>query len=82
MNFFGIVIAIYYNDHEPSHFHAIYGEHSGTFAIKNLQMIEGSLPRRAISLVLEWAFFHRKELERNWKLAKEHKSLLWIEPLE
>lgn len=38
--FFGIVIAIYYNDHEPSHFHAIYGEHSGTFAIKNLQMIE------------------------------------------
>ena len=60
--FLGIVIAMYYKEHEPPHFHAKYGNQSGVFSIAELKLIEGSLPKRIISLVLEWAFEHRKEL--------------------
>ncbi|MEW6187956.1 MAG: DUF4160 domain-containing protein [Thermodesulfobacteriota bacterium] len=45
-------------------------------------MIEGSLPRRAISLILEWAFLHREELMDNWLRANRHEDLLSIKPLE
>ena len=60
--FLGIVIAMYYKEHEPPHFHAKYGNQSGVFSIAELKLIEGSMPKRIISLVLEWAFEHRKEL--------------------
>jgi len=80
--FFGITIAMFYNDHEPPHFHAIYGEYKATFSIEDLRILEGKLPRRVISLILEWAFLHREELKREWGLTKEHKPLFWIEPLE
>lgn len=80
--FFGIIIAMFYDDHHPPHFHAIYGEYKTTFSIEDLRILEGKLPRRVISLVLEWAFLHRDELRREWELAKEHKPLFWIEPLE
>ena len=80
--FFGIIIAMFYDDHHPPRFHAIYGEYKTMFSIEDLQILGGKLPRRVISLVLEWAFLHREELRREWELAKEHKPLFWIEPLE
>ena len=80
--FFGIVIAIYYKDHQPPHFHAKYGDQTGVFAIDDLRLIEGQLPKRVISLILEWAFQHREELMNNWKLAVSKKPLLKIAPLE
>jgi len=80
--FFGIVIAIYYSDHGPPHFHAKYGDETGVFSIDDLKLIEGRLPRRAASLVLEWAFEHRDELMRDWELAMAKKPLLRIAPLE
>src|SRR6266513_2220657 len=52
--FYGIVIQIYYGDHPPAHFHAVYGEHVAKIAIDTLQIIEGSIPARALSLVREW----------------------------
>jgi len=51
--FFGIVIAMYYNDHQPSHFHASYGEQEALIAIDTLAVFRGRLPRRAMALVLE-----------------------------
>ena len=80
--FFGIVIAIYYSDHTPPHFHAKYGDETGVFSIDDLKLIEGRLPKRAASLVLEWAFEHRDELMRDWELALARKPLLKIAPLE
>ena len=80
--FFGIVIAMFYDDHNPPHFHAIYREHKAIFSIEDLKMLAGYLPKRAVSLVLEWAFIHREELRKNWELAKEHKPLIKIDPLE
>jgi hypothetical protein len=51
--FFGIIISMYYNDHIPSHFHAAYGEFKITISIENLGIIDGWLPPRALSLVIE-----------------------------
>ena len=80
--FFGIVIAMYYNDHAPPHFHARYGEYEATFSIDTLAVLEGSLPRRAGALVLEWASQHREELVRDWELARQALPLQAIPPLE
>jgi hypothetical protein len=73
---------MYYNEHAPPHFHAKYAGQRAAFSIPELQIIEGSLPRRAISLVLEWAFLHRDELMDNWLRADSHEDLQAIEPLE
>ena len=80
--FFGIIIAMYYKDHDPPHFHAKYAGQRASFAISDLRIIEGSLPRRAVSLVLEWAFEHRQELMENWQWAERGENLLKIQPLE
>lgn len=80
--FFGIVIAMYYRDHAPPHFHASYGGDSARFSIETLELLEGSLPRRVVSLVVEWAFAHRDELSKDWELARERKPLFDITPLD
>ena len=80
--FFGIVIAMYFKEHGPPHFHAKYAGQRAAFAISDLRMIEGNLPRRAISLVLEWAFQHRGELMDNWQRVGRREALLKIDPLE
>ena len=79
--FLGIVIAMYYQEHRPPHFHAKYCGETGVFSIAELKMIEGSLPKRIIPLVLEWAFEHRDELMTNWELARAKRPLLDIPPL-
>jgi len=65
--FFEIVIRIYFNDHNPAHFHAEYGEHEALLEIDTLAVLRGELPRRALALVLEWAALHRQELRADWK---------------
>jgi len=80
--FFGIVIAMYYNDHAPPHFHARYAEHEATFRIDTLALLEGSLPRRATALVLERADAHGPELSEDWDLARSGRPLNRIAPLE
>ncbi len=79
--FLGIIITMYYKDHPPSHFHVKYGEYKAVFSIDELKIIEGDLPSRVISLVLEWAFIHREELRQDWELAVSFKPLNKIEPL-
>ena len=79
--FFGIVIAMYYKEHFPPHFHAKYAGQRASFSIGELKMIEGELPRRAISLVLEWAFQHREELMENWERAQNKEEIKKIDPL-
>ena len=80
--FFGIVIRMYYREHPPSHFHAKYAEHAASFSVETLEMTEGSLPRRARALVLEWASVHREELAANWRRASRQEPLQPIAPLE
>lgn len=73
---------MYYNDHEPPHFHARYGSQKGRFTIESLQMFEGDLSTRAANLVTEWARLHQEELRREWALARQKKPLFAIEPLK
>ena len=73
---------MYFDDHPPPHFHAIYGEDEVKIAIETLKVIEGGLPRRALALVLDWAELHRQELRDNWVRAQEHEPLRPIQPLE
>jgi hypothetical protein len=80
--FYGIVIAMCYKDHEPPHFHAKYAGQTGVFSIADLSLLEGDLPKRVVSMVLEWAFEHRTELQNDWELAAEKKPLRQIPPLD
>ncbi len=80
-SFYGIVIAMYYRDHEPPHFHAIYGEHEAQLVIASLEVLGGELPPRALRLAREWAEMHRSELEANWARARAHEPLATIDPL-
>lgn len=80
--FFGIVIAIYWQEHGVPHFHAKYAGNRASFSIADLRLLEGSLPPRVRALVLEWAFIHRDELMADWELAMAKKPLNSIEPLE
>lgn len=79
--FYGIVIAMFYNDHEPPHFHARYAEYRARVAIDGGAVLDGELPPRAARLVREWAELHRAELETDWRLAQELRPLIPIEPL-
>ncbi|MDI6891214.1 MAG: DUF4160 domain-containing protein [Thermodesulfovibrionales bacterium] len=78
--FFGIVIYMYYDDHNPPHFHVSYEGAEAMFDFDG-NIIKGFIAARAQGLIKEWCSLHKKELEENWQRAKEDKSLNWIEPL-
>ena len=80
--FLGIIIAMYYNDHSPPHFHARYGEAKAEIEIQTLTVLSGKLPPRALGLVIEWASQHQEELLMDWELARQHQQLKAIKPLE
>ena len=80
-SFYGILIRMFYNDHDPPHFHALYGEFQATIAIDELRVLEGELPRRALDLVLDWAELHQDELRENWRLARAKNAPKRITPL-
>lgn len=79
--FHGIVISMYFNDHSPPHFHAIYGGREAKILISNGEVLEGSLPRHVLRLVQKWATLHRRELQVDWKRARAGLPLGIIEPL-
>jgi hypothetical protein len=79
--FYGIVIAMYYRDHGPAHFHAIYGEHEATVEVET-GAAQGYLPARAMMHVQEWRKLHQQELLSAWRLAREQKPLPAVAPLE
>jgi hypothetical protein len=80
--FFGIRILMFYNDHTPPHFHAEYSGERVSIEIESLAVMEGSLRRRALGMVIEWAGGHRGELLEDWRRARMGLPLLEIRPLE
>ena len=80
--FFGIIVSMFYDEHNPPHFHARYGECKIAVDIKSLVVLEGSLPPRALGLVMEWASMHKEELLKDWDLAKQDMPPEKIEPLK
>ena len=80
--FFGIAIQMFWREHGPPHFHAIYAEHEAVIDIRELRVMRGELPRRALSMVLEWAVEHRAALQEDWDLCSQLKHPKPIPPLE
>ena len=79
--FYGIVIAMYFDDHSPPHFHAKYGEHEAQILIATGEILHGSLPRRALNLVQEWTELRHEALVHNWELTQRQEPLATIDPL-
>lgn len=79
--FFGITITMYFDDHEPAHFHARHASGGGKVRIDTLEVIDSGLGRRQLRLVLAWAELHQHELAENWRRARMGETLASIEPL-
>lgn len=75
--FLGIIITMYFDEHNPPHFHIQYNEHRATIEIRTLNLMAGSLPARVRGLVEEWAELHKEELLHIWETSDFHR----IEPL-
>ncbi|MFH1740605.1 MAG: DUF4160 domain-containing protein [bacterium] len=80
--FYGIVIKMFFDEHNPPHFHAFYGGDNVLIDINTLAVFAGRFPPRALGLVIEWATIHQQELLRNWEKARLHEPLTEIEPLK
>ena len=80
--FFGIVIRMYFDDHNPPHFHAAYAGSEAQFGIEPIAILEGALPNSAASMVFEWAALHQSELMQNWRRLHYAQPVERIKPLE
>jgi hypothetical protein len=80
--FYGIVIAMFYEDHNPPHFHARYRGAQAVIKIDDFRVLEGFLPPRALGLVMEWAARHKAELMNNWESMLNNQPLGKIAPLD
>ena len=81
-SFYGIVVFMYWNDHNPPHFHAIYGDYEVLINISELSIYAGYLPARAYGLLMEWALLNKELLLENWELIKQLLPLKKIEGLQ
>jgi Domain of unknown function (DUF4160) len=79
--FYGIVIRMYFSDHAPPHFHAVYSGEEAVIAIDSGEVIRGRLPDRALRLVREWRSMHHDELMANWARVQVPDAPQKIEPL-
>ena len=80
--FFGIVVKMFFDDHNPPHFHAEYAGSIALVGIRTLAVFSGRLPPRAMGLVVEWATLHQQELLADWERAQAQQDLRPIAPLE
>jgi hypothetical protein len=80
--FFGIVIRMYFLDHDPPHFHAAYGGAEAQLRIDPVGLLRGTLPPRALALIVEWATLHQAELLENWRRLHQDEPPTKIAPLE
>lgn len=79
--FFGIIVYMYWREHDPPHFHVKHGNNEIIVEIETGK-ITGKISKRVISMVQEWRELHKEELMADWKLAKQMKPLTQITPLE
>lgn len=78
--FYGIVVFMNYNEHNPPHFHAIYQEQEVSIDIQS-GLVQGKMSKRALRMLFEWTGKHKDELMENWELARNRKKLNKIKPL-
>jgi hypothetical protein len=79
--FLGIVIRMYYNDHEPPHFHATYSGAKARIRIEPLGLLHGTVPPRVLAILIEWGSLHQAELLENWSRLRADKPPFPVPPL-
>lgn len=79
--FLGVIIRMFYRDHNPPHFHAVYGDYEALIDIQKNEILSGTLPPRVLGLEVEWTALHQAELMINWERSKNSEELFKIEPL-
>jgi len=79
--FLGMVISIYFDDHNPPHFHVEYNDNEALISIDDLSVMKGNLPPRVMGLAIEWARLHQDELLENWNMVKDSGNFNKIAPL-
>ncbi len=80
--FLGIIIRMFYQEHEPPHFHAEHQSDQAKFGFDGSLLAGGLRSRTAVSRVRQWAALHRRELDANWENMKAGRPLERIPPLE
>lgn len=80
--FYGIIIKMFFADHNPPHFHVLYNDFAAIVEIDTLSIIEGKLPPRALGMTMEWASIHQDELKAFWDTASRMEPIGKIQPLE
>lgn len=80
--FYGIIIYMFFNDHNPPHFHAKYGDYQILVNINNLSVLSGKFPSRVLGLTIEWASLHQKELKSIWEKMREGQPAGKVKPLK
>jgi hypothetical protein len=80
--FLGIVIAMYFDDHDPPHFHARHADGAAKIRIDTLEVLDSTLARRQLRFALAWAELHQEDLLNNWRLARMGETLQEIDPLQ
>lgn len=81
--FFGLIITMYGDDHNPPHFHVQYNEFRAIIEIETGEILQGSLPSKQLKYVQVWSDIHKEELMSNFvNLNSETKTFVKIKPLE
>ncbi len=80
--FFGIIIYMFFDDHNPPHFHAHYADYKAVIGINDFALLEGKMPAKTLGLIVEWAVIHQKELQKNWELMEKDLPMKKIDPLQ
>jgi len=80
--FFGIVVRMFYQDHDPPHFHAEYQGQHGKFDFAGCLIVGEIRSRNAKALIRKWVLLHADDLEANWERMKAGERLERVEPLE
>ena len=80
--FYGIIIQMFWQDHSPPHFHARYASHKIQIDIQTLEVLRGKMPKRALSLILEWASKNQQQLLKDWELCQQRQPPKKIPPLK
>ena len=80
--FYGIIISMYYDDHNPPHFHARYGNDKAVIEIASIRLLEGQLPPRVLGMIVEWTVQHQLELLDNWHTMQNDRPPRKIRPLQ
>ncbi len=80
--FFGIKILMYWDEHNPPHFHAEYGDFKAIVSIQDAVVIKGALPVKQLKLALAWCEIHKDELMKNWESGKVNGKISKIDPLK